>query len=214
LRKAYFRSKKAFGRESLPGGSLSHGILYEEASFKIKTAFLDHKMPCLGFALEERFHINILEPRLAAMGLPKGPWLKELKMALWKGDPEEKSLVVSWRQEGKALRKELKLGLLRKELVRITPGQKIAYVVDTVLNPKTREAILDLVQGSDQLFIEAAFLEADQDRAGEKFHLTAAQAGRLAREAGVKEIIPCHFSPKYSRNPEALRKEALAAFRG
>jgi ribonuclease Z len=214
FRKGCFRSSQAFARETLPGGVISRGILHEEEAFIIKAAFLDHKIPCLGFALEERFHINILEPKLTEMGLPKGSWLKELKKALWKDEADEKPIVISWRQGGEVMKRELKLGLLRERLVRITPGQKISYVVDTILNRKTHQAILDLIQGSDQLFIEAAFLEADLDRAREKFHLTAKQAGRLAREGGVKEIIPCHFSPKYSQNLEVLRKEALAAFRG
>ena len=40
------------------------------------------------------------------------------------------------------------------------------------------------------------------------------QAGRLARQAGVKRMVPIHFSPKYSRNPEILEQEALDAFLG
>jgi ribonuclease Z len=214
FQKACFRSARAFAREDLPGGTLPQGILYDEAAFRIKAAFLDHKIPCLGFALEERFHINILETKLAEMGLPKGPWLLGLKKALWENETDDKPVVISGLQQSKPLRKEMKLGRLRRELVRISPGQKISYVVDTVLNPKTRPAIVDLIQGSDQCYIEAAFLEADLERAREKYHLTAEQAGRLAREGAVKEMIPCHFSPKYSRNFEALRQEALAAFQG
>jgi len=104
------------------------------------------------------------------------------------------------------------LGHLKKKLIKVTPGQKIGYVVDTVLNEKTEKEIVRLIRGSDLLFIEAAFLDQDRNRAREKCHLTAAQAGRLARQAGVKGMVLIHFSPKYSRNPNRIEREAQEAF--
>ena len=99
-------------------------------------------------------------------------------------------------------------------MIKITPGQKIGYVVDTVLNEKTEKDMITLARGSDLLFIEASFLDKDRKRARERCHLTAAQAGRLARQAGAKRMIPIHFSPKYSRNPEIIEQEAREAFQG
>lgn len=64
------------------------------------------------------------------------------------------------------------------------------------------------------LFIESSFLKEDAARAAEKYHLTTEQAGRLAREAGVKEVIPFHFSAKYNGEEAQLFKEVEAAFRG
>ena len=103
---------------------------------------------------------------------------------------------------------------LNRLLIKNTPGQKIGYVVDTVLNEETEKDLVNLTRGSDLLFIEAAFLDKDQKSARDKCHLTAAQAGRLARKAGVKRMIPIHFSPKYSQNPQIIEKEALDAFQG
>ena len=62
-------------------------------------------------------------------------------------------------------------------------------------------------------FCEAGFLEKDRDRAEERAHLTARQAGELARLAKAGRLKIFHFSPKYEKEPEALLQEAEEAFR-
>jgi ribonuclease Z len=101
---------------------------------------------------------------------------------------------------------------LRDRVASTTPGQKIAYVVDVAYHAANARAIVDLVRGADLLFIEAPFLEADARTAAARGHLTASQAGRLAREAAVKQVIPIHFSPRYVGREEQLRREAQEAF--
>ena len=58
------------------------------------------------------------------------------------------------------------------------------------------ERIVALAAGADYLFIEATFLHEEEVRAAEKRHLTARQAGLLAREAGAVPGVPIHFSPE------------------
>ena len=62
--------------------------------------------------------------------------------------------------------------------------------------------IIDFVKDSDTLYCEAYFLEKDRERAVERHHLTAKTAGRIAREAGVKNLVVMHFSPKYREFPD------------
>ena len=62
--------------------------------------------------------------------------------------------------------------------------------------------------------METVFFDQGAERAATRFHLTARQAGLLARAIGVKHLVPLHCSPLYSDNPEALRREADAAFAG
>jgi ribonuclease Z len=99
------------------------------------------------------------------------------------------------------------LGELKSGILQIVPGQKIAYVTDTACTPANAAKIVELARGADYLFIEAAFLDAERERAGERHHLTALQAGQLARQAGVARAIPFHFSPRYQGMEERLREE-------
>ena len=106
------------------------------------------------------------------------------------------------------------MGQLRTEVLHIVPGQRIVYVVDAVYHANNAARILALARDADQLFIESPFLDADAAIAARKLHLTAAQAGSLARRAGVKRVVPLHFSPRYLDRPEQVRREVDAAFAG
>jgi ribonuclease Z len=209
---AQFKSSQAFKIEPDKETKSFDSIVHEEWSFLVRAAFLDHKIPCLAFALEEKAHLNIIKIELDRMGLNKGPWLQDLKEAVWKGEKDNFLLQVPSVKKGKSKVEPRPLGTLRNRILKTTPGQKIGYVADTVYNQQTREAILNLICGADQFFIETAFLEKDNRRAREKNHLTARQAGILAGEAGVKRMIPFHISPKYSNNYDQVLEEAFSAF--
>jgi ribonuclease Z len=56
---------------------------------------------------------------------------------------------------------------------------------------------MEHVRGVDLLVIEATYLERDADLAEQFDHLTAAQAARLAREAGVHRLVLTHISRRY-----------------
>jgi ribonuclease Z len=189
------------------------GVLEGDEQITVRAIHLDHLLPCLAFALEERFHINVHEERVTRVGLSIGPWLKELKMALWRGEKDEFLLKVPGLEKGGRSEQDIPLAKLR-ELVTLSPGQKIAYVADCRYSVENAEKILGLVAGADAFFCEAAFLDRDQERAKERAHLTARQAGELAREAKVKRLEIFHFSPKYEKEAEALYREAEEAFRG
>jgi ribonuclease Z len=151
--------------------------------------------------------VNVLRGALDALGLPVGPWLAAAKAAARRGEPDDTPVVVPDRPP-------LRLGTLRAHAFRIGPGQAVAYVTDCAFQPENRAKILALATGADHLFIEAVFLERDASVAAATRHLTAAQAGRLAREAGAKHLALFHHSARYLDTPDALRAEALAAFAG
>jgi len=187
-----------------------NGILYKEPSFSVVTQILDHSIPCLGFSLKERFHVNILKDAVAGLGLEIGPWLSEFKQALFDQQHPDSEFEVTYGK--KQQKKMFILGELIKQIALITPGQKVSYVADVVYSESNIEKIVELVKDADHLFIEASFLEKDRDIAEKKCHLTARQAGFIAGKAGVKHLIPFHFSPRYQGQGHMLKKEAMDAY--
>jgi len=212
LESAELRSRTGFRRAPIAFPVLPPGILLDEETFQIRYAFLDHQIPCLAFALEEKFHVNVWKSGLEELGLPTGPWLRDLKSSVARDEPDETRIAVRWREDGSMLERTVSLGELKEKVLRVVPGQKIAYVTDAGFTPANAEAIVDLARGADSLFIETAFTHEEERRAAEKYHLTARQAGRLAREAGVRRLIPFHFSPKHTEEADRLVREAMEAF--
>ena len=96
----------------------------------------------------------------------------------------------------------------------MSPGQKISYIVDTVYNEANKKRIVDLVRGSDILFCESPFLAEEEARGQERCHLTARQAGIIAREAEVKKLNVFHFSGRHTFRTEQIIQEAEEAFMG
>jgi ribonuclease Z len=183
--------------------------------FTVRGVFLDHRIPSMAYALEEKHHINVKKNALEDMNLPVGPWLGELKESILREDPDDQPIEV-WRRENneKVIEAVLPLGELREEIIIITPGIKISYVADAIYSEENARKIIELAEESDILFIEAPFLEKDADVAYRKYHLTAKQAGDLARKAGAKNFSIFHFSPKYKGSEDLLFHEAMTAFRG
>jgi ribonuclease Z len=209
-----FAGRDGFRRRTCCGLGADEGVLLRDAGFWVRARTLDHGIPCLAFAIEEMVHVNVWRTRLEALGLATGPWLRGLKEAILRGDPESTPIAVAWRPESGSGPATLPLGQLMPEIVRLTPGRKIAYVVDSAFTEANAESIVTLAQGADTLFIEAPFLAADAERAAQRRHLTAHQAGTLARMAQVKRLVTLHYSPRYEGRGDALAREAEAAFRG
>ncbi len=212
IRRARFSSATAFCREDVEAASSVRGLLLDDGRLRVRAAVLDHQIPCLAFALEERAHVNIWKPRLAALGLAVGPWLRDLKNAVLDDAPETTPVRAWWREAAATVERYLPLGELKREVLTVAPGQKIVYVVDVAYHDENAGRIVELARGADILFIEAPFLDADAAIAARKNHLTARQAGELARLAGVKRVVPFHFSPRYQGCEERLRDEVQAAF--
>ena len=57
-------------------------------------------------------------------------------------------------------------------------------------------------------------LDADRAHAARKNHLTAGQAGEIARRVGARAVVPFHFSPRYGERAAEVAAEVQAAFRG
>ncbi|GIW40258.1 MAG: ribonuclease Z [Candidatus Binatia bacterium] len=213
VRRVRFAARKAFAAEELDVVPFE-GTLLREPGYRVRATHLDHRIDCLAFALEEDTHLNVRTDELARLGVPPGPWLNRLKDAVRKGEAPETEIVAEWTKEGRKEKRTFRLGELRDRLLRETPGQKIAYVTDALFSEENVARVVELVRGADLFFCESLFVDADREQATRRYHMTARQAGTLARLAGVRRLEVFHFSPRYDGEPERLRNEAQAAFDG
>jgi ribonuclease Z len=202
LHHSLFKAVNGFRKEVI-SRSRSDGVLLKDPLFKVRAAVMDHGIPCLAYAIEEEFHINIDKDRLIRKGLRVGPWLSDLKKLMRERREGDAALTI----EGK----DYPLSRIL-DIASVTKGQKISFATDLATTGKNIEGLVRLARGSDVLYCEAYFLDADRERASERFHLTAQTCGLIAKEAGVKRLVLMHFSPKYRDCPHLVINEAMAAF--
>lgn len=189
------------------------GRILREPALTVRAAHLDHGTPVLGFSLKERFHVNIIRSALDRMELVPGPWLNRFKQLLYSDADLDTEIEIPMADSKKGV-VCLSVGALKDAIARISPGQQLAYIADTAGTSRNMQKMIALAKGVDHLFVEAAFSDTHRDIAREKHHLTARQAGELARLCHVQQYTLFHYSPRYSDCPEMLEAEAETAFHG
>lgn len=162
-----------------------------DAPFTLTARLLSHPVEAYGYRLEEPDGRTMLPGELAARGV-RGPLIRRLQ------------------EEGRVTAPDGRTVTLDECSVP-RPGQKVAFVMDTRLCDGVRE----LADGADMLVIESTFLHEDAALAAEYGHLTSAQAGAVAAEAGVRHLVLTHFSERYRAEDEhRFTDEASAHFGG
>ncbi|AVH58816.1 MULTISPECIES: ribonuclease Z [Streptomyces] len=157
------------------------GVLAATPAYTLEARRLSHPVESFGYRLVEPDGRRMLPERLAERGI-KGPDVGRLQ--------REGSLG----------------GVTLDDVSEVRRGQRFAFVMDT----RMCEGVGALAEGCDLLVIESTFLVEDELLAVEHGHLTAGQAGRVAKEAGVRHLVLTHFSQRYSE-PEAFERQARAA---
>ncbi|HYV56582.1 MAG TPA: MBL fold metallo-hydrolase [Candidatus Nitrosopolaris sp.] len=207
MRTFRFPARRRFVREPIGGPRPFDGVAFADSVLTVEAAPLDHRIISMAYAVSERTHLNVRPDALAAAGLRPGQWLNVLKTAVRSGADDDTPIEVLPGDRRP-------LGELRDTLLSVTPGQKIAYVVDTLFSPANVAAIVRLAAGADLFFCESPFLDDDREQATRRYHLTARQAGALARAARVRRLQVFHFSPRYEGRYGEIVAEADAEFSG
>ena len=152
------------------------GVIFEDKSFTLTAFPVQHRGPgCFGFAFEEKSHRPFLAERAEVLGVPAGPIRRRLVAG------ETVTL-----PDGRTVGPEDVLGLE-------VAGARLIHVGDC---GETSD-LVPVARGADALVIEATYLDVEAEMAREFGHLTAAQAARLARDAGVKQLYLTHLSRRY-----------------
>ncbi len=151
----------------------------------------EHRADTIGWALVEHIRKGRFDPDLAReLGVPEGP--------LWGKIHRGEHIRLD---DGREIGPEQLVGPAR-------PGRKVVYSGDT----RPVAALVEAARGADLLVHEATFIDEEKDRAVETGHSTAREAGRVAREAGVRQLALTHISPRYTRDAPELLAEAGEEF--
>ncbi|MFJ9716573.1 ribonuclease Z [Streptomyces sp. NPDC101213] len=161
------------------------GPLAVTASYTLQARRLSHPVESYGYRLTEPDGRRMLPDRLATHGL-RGP------------------------DVGRIQREGSVGGVSLEEVSEVRRGQRFAFVMDTRLC----DGVGELAEGCDLLVIESTFLDEDERLADDHGHLTAGQAGRVARDAGVRHLVLTHFSQRYGDPAEFERQARAAGFEG
>jgi ribonuclease Z len=152
------------------------GPLLENEDFEVVAFPVVHRGPgCFGYLFREKPRRPFLPEKAEALGVPAGPIRRDLVNG--------KAITLA---DGRVIQPDDVLGTDR-------PGVSLALVGDI----GQIDGLGEVVRGVDVLVCEATYLERDAEMARRFGHLTAAQAARLAREAGARKLVLNHLSQRY-----------------
>ena len=178
-----FDNKIAFGVNEIKDGKF-----FQNEDFILEAKELKHNVPTLGYSLIEKDRRKINIKHTKKIGIPIGPLLGELqkgKSIVWKG----KKVDIS-------------------KATKIVKGKKITIINDT-LPCRSADA---LAKGSGLIICEATYSSDMEDKSKKHMHMTAAQAGKLAKKANAGKLVLTHFSARYKDTKE-LEKDAKKYFK-
>ncbi|QLH29828.1 MAG: hypothetical protein HWD63_10805 [Candidatus Parvibacillus calidus] len=137
-------------------------IVFYTPAYTVETIPLKHKIPCNGYLFRQQQKPKISEKKLF--------WPTNLILQI---KNLKSGMVVDTPQ-----------GTLHPEDVLYVKhtAKSYAYCSDTVYLP----SIIPIIKDVDLLYHEATYLDDFEEKAKERGHSTARQAGMLARQAGVK----------------------------
>jgi ribonuclease Z len=204
LREAVLKGKQAYVLGEISDFPFSGGIIKDHELFQVRMAILNHRIPSLAFSVREKDTLRVKKEELEKLGIEPGPWLRELKDGAPTPPGSDREILI----DGKTYRR----ASLEARLLEERKGKKISYIVDTILDKKTAKAAISLIEGSDELYCEMAYLSSEKEKARQNYHLTAKQAATLAHEGKVRKLYPIHFSKRYDKRYHELLEEAREIF--
>jgi len=164
------------------------GVIFEDTNFTVTAFPVSHRGPdCYGYLFEEKSRRPFLPEAAEALGVPQGPWRRNLVNG--------QSVTLP---DGSRIVPDQVLGPAR-------PGTRLVHVGDA----GRTDDLVEVCRGADLLVIEATYLEDEADMARDFAHLTARQAAELALQAGVKHLILTHISRRYRERDVLAEAQAI-----
>jgi ribonuclease Z len=155
---------------------ITDGIIFEDDTFFVQAAKLDHGLTSFGFRIVEKdLPGPLLVEKLKEKGIPPGPIYKQIKQG--------KRIVL---ENGEVIHGGDFLGPAKK-------GRVVTIIGDT----RYCEKSIELAKDADVLIHEATFGADEEQLAFEYFHSTSKQAAEIAYRANVKTLVLTHISSRY-----------------
>lgn len=167
----------------------SQSLVHEDASVKVYSIPLSHRIPTIGYLFEEKCAERHLDK-------PSADFYK-VPIAYYQHLLAGKDYITD---QGEVISNAYLTKMGR-------PPRRYAFCSDTKYYPP----IIELVRGVDLLYHETTFGDDLLHRAEATAHSTARQAATIAREAGVKKLLIGHYSSRYESS-DALLQEAREEF--
>lgn len=150
----------------------SIGNTIEVSNFHLTTCRAEHMISCAAYSVKVHRIGKFNVDKAKALGLPKN---------LWSVIQKQGEVVY----EGSVYTSDMVLGDERK-------GIKLTYCTDS----RPTKGICELAQGSDLFICEGMYGENEKlDKAKEHRHMIFAEAAKLARDSGSRELWLTHYSP-------------------
>lgn len=164
-------------------------IVFENDSLRVRAVPLRHKIPAVGYVFEENPGLRHINREMCDFhGVPL--WAFNKIKAGEDFVKDDGSII-----DNKILTKDP------------SKPRSYAHISDTSYMPDLAEKI----RGVDLLFHETTYLTQDKDKAKERGHSTAAEAARIASDAGVGRLLTGHYSSRY-KDDSLFLAEAKSIF--
>ncbi|MCH4171091.1 MAG: ribonuclease Z [Lactobacillus sp.] len=168
------------------------GLMFEDATFKVYADELDHRIKSYGYRVEEAAHPGVLlVDKLQADQIAAGPVYAQLKAGKVVQLPDGR--VVDGHDY----------------ITAAQPGRIVTILGDTRQTP----AATSLAQDANVLVHESTFGKGEAKLARQYYHSTNVQAAKVAKNAGVHQLLLTHISARYvGKKVSELARDAQAVF--
>ncbi|CYY44610.1 ribonuclease Z [Streptococcus suis] len=168
------------------------GQVLETDKFTVFAEKLDHTIPCVGYRVIQKDLEGTLDAEaLRATGVPFGPLFGKIK-------------------NGQNVTLEDGTEIIASDYISPPrPGKVVTILGDT----RKCHASVRLAVNADVLVHEATYGKGDEKIARKHGHSTNMEAAQVAKDAGVKQLLLNHISPRFlSKDISQLRKDASTIF--
>ncbi|MDW8705365.1 ribonuclease Z [Streptococcus suis] len=168
------------------------GQVLETDKFTVFAEKLDHTIPCVGYRVIQKDLEGTLDAEaLRVAGVPFGPLFGKIK-------------------NGQNVTLEDGTEIIASDYISPPrPGKVVTILGDT----RKCYASVRLAVNADVLVHEATYGKGDEKIARKHGHSTNMEAAQVAKDAGVKQLLLNHISPRFlSKDISQLRKDASTIF--